>query len=837
MAARLLLFICVMISCPAMAQPLTSVKDSLTVGAFFRLIETQTPYTFAYSHVQVDSAMKISVPAGNIRMEDALSHLSRETPYTFEITGNHIIVYPRGENRSYPPEEKQFVVKGRVAERQTMNMLPYASVCLLDAAGNVLSASITDATGVFRLITGRVPHQIKISFIGYETLVDAINGADEDAGVFLMETSEHFLDEITVAGRTVKADRTAHRITPEMYDGTFDAMDLLGKIHGLDYDKSAQTVKVDDKTNILLTVNGMKQSPDYINSLPSRQIRMIEVIREPHGRFVSDGYDAVINFIRDENRKGYNIFASNISAVNFSRNNGKDRLAEELPLAGVSFFNPKTDFYASYSFEWERWNLPMEKKQVYGGDISALHDPNSLYRSQRHNAALGMNYRANRNHAFSLRADYATGNMYSEYAYTAQKIINLNISNRSLKNTTENLTIDRIVSGSLSYDGKINDRLHLHGDLTWNYYFNDMENRFEQKEEKTVNRNENLYNEYKNHALFNLETSYLLSATTALEAGYSGSRRIYASESSIGKGFLDYNEYRHVFFVSISCNPAAKIKAKAGLGAEAVRIRNQSSVNNLILLMPYLTVKYKPVRRMEIDMNYTAAPRYPELYRLSPMSLKVDSLLTQVGNPALLPALRHTAAIRFNWGDRLTLEPSFRFTHNDFSETYMINEYRLYRTFRNIDTREYAISARYDRPVGKYIRLTGGLTFYRAQASCEGIENTADGWLARAETNFYHPASCFGIQLGYSRNMKKHILWQGYQQLGKDSWQITASRIFPKKGLSIMLSCTPPIYWGVEKEQTKQIATPLYGETTRVRLGAYYNMLLLKINYRFSGKK
>ncbi|MDR2776178.1 MAG: carboxypeptidase-like regulatory domain-containing protein, partial [Tannerella sp.] len=501
------------------AQELRIPEDSITIGGLFRHIEEQTPYTVAYSHAFLDPAKKISMPSssGNIHLKDALSFLFGEMPYSYTINGSHIIILSAETDRydgSYPEErslseERQFTFKGTACDRQSKERLEYATVCLLDADERMLSIGITGETGEFRLQTSRAPRKIKISFIGYETLMKDINGINENLGTFLMETTEQQLDEIIVSGGSLqsKTDRRTCHITPQMREGTFNAAELLDKIPGIHYDKYTQNFDVGNQSDILLLLDGMQQSPVYIKHFPSRQIRAIEIIREPSGRFISEGYGVIINLITEERMKGYDVFVSDISVANVAGGNGKDRLAKEQPAAGISLAGQRLTVYASGLYNREKWNMPMKRELLYDGRrVPFADNPNDAYRSEIINSTVGMNCRVNGSHTLAFHADYAAGNTYSEYMYMTDRNVLTDISNRTLKNMARNLTTARIAAGRLSYRGKMNNRLRLNSDFSFNYYGNDMDSRYGTSVNDTMNYlDKNLYNEYKNHTLFNME--------------------------------------------------------------------------------------------------------------------------------------------------------------------------------------------------------------------------------------------------------------------------------------------------------------------------------------------
>jgi hypothetical protein len=329
----------------------------------------------------------------------------------------------------------------------------------------------------------------------------------------------------------------------------------------------------------------------------------------------------------------------------------------------------------------------------------------------------------------------------------------------------------------------------------------------------------------------NLEGKYGLTDKLSVEAGYSNIRRRYASTSNKGIGFLDYGEQRNKAYAYLSYNPSDKAGWKAGAAIERIDTRNRKTPGHYVRLLPFFQVGYKINDRIHLLAGYAANQSYPSLYQLSPMSLVIDTFLTQIGNPALKPAIRHHAFAELTLWRSLRIIPQFNFTRYGVSEVYEIKEYKLYRTFDNVHTREYSLQAAYDRTFG-YFRLKNAVTFYHDEALHRGIRNSLNGWLFFSEVNWYYPDAAFGIQVGYYRDMKKNILWQGYQMSGRDYWRISVQKELWRERISVRLSYIPPVASGVRYDRMKEMNTPLYGEKTTLRLDSYNQMLLLKISIR-----
>ena len=66
--------------------------------------------------------------------------------------------------------------------------------------------------------------------------------------------------------------------------------------------------------------------------------------------------------------------------------------------------------------------------------------------------------------------------------------------------------------------------------------------------------------------------------------------------------------------------------------------------------LPYIQANISINKNININASYSTNQHYPLLYQLSPMSLVIDTFLTQIGNPELKSAIRHTVSARISLG-------------------------------------------------------------------------------------------------------------------------------------------------------------------------------------------
>ena len=659
----------------------------------------------------------------------------------------------------------------------------------------------------------------------------ALGKKTEDTLIFILPETIITADEVRH-----KVDCNSYSITPDMRRGINNTEELLHKIPGIYLDKATNTLKVSDSKNILLLVDGIQQSQDHIKYMSPDRIHAVEVINGASGRFISDDYTAIINIILKKDYRGYDIYASNFSAIGLSGINNSERLILNQPVIRMSYTYDKINFYATYSHNKENQDLPVSKNLIYRGVelISEMPEntPNDLYEHKNNTITAGVSYQITPTQTVGIQGDYVSGKTETNQIYTMERTDISNNDRRTIKNSTETATSDYTFVGTLYYQGQFSERFRLYSDFSYNYYYNDIKNQYDQNDASNYII-QDTYNEYKNHTLFNVEGKYSLSSQISMNLGYSNAWRMYGSESSHGRGFLDYREYRNKVFAYMKFSPSTKIQTKFGAAIEHISSYDRDIKSNYTRFLPYIQANISINKNININASYSTNQHYPLLYQLSPMSLVIDTFLTQIGNPELKSAIRHTVSARISLGNRITITPALNYVHDEISELYIEKGHKLYRSFCNINTREYSLQITYDQPFGNYIRFKNRVTYYLGEALNAKIRTRPDGWLANSEISYYHPAKSFGIQVGYYRNMKKQILSQGYQMTDKDNWLISANKLFWNKRISVALSYIPPISAGIRHNQQRMLETSLYQENTSRHLKSYNNMFLVKISLRF----
>jgi len=775
--------------------------------------------------------------------EQALSWLLEDKPFRIEKIGRVFVIVPYSGQQ---PEKavaafqeagkKRFVFSGTVVSQSDGEPLEYATVSMLDNHNRLLTAGITTGNGQFSIRSSRMPARIKISYLGYETLLRDMPDMNGETGFFTLNETAVELREtvVTSDGRGQGINRSSYVVTPRMREGADNALEMLNGIVGVSFDRSTNTVRLNHHANILLLVDGIQRSTSYLNHLSPDRIDAVEVIYETTGRFVSDDYAGVIHFFLKKDYTGYNLHVQNATALNLSKTAGGSRLSENRPSLGFIYTTRKLNFFGMYGHDRENRRLYASRHLKYSASelVSApAARPNNLYENENHTLTGGVNYFIAPLQLLGVQADYTSGNNYTLQEYAMNRSDFSNSSDRTSTNTTENRIGARALTGSVFYQGQVSDRLRLYGDFSYNYYYNDVGNEYRQ-DETTGYLHTDLWDEYKHQTVLNVEAKYRLSDRLSMEAGYSNIRRQYASQSSQGRGFLDYGEHRNRAYAYLAWSLSDKAGMKYGVAFEHIRQRNGEDENRYLRTLPFLQIDGKINRSATFSAGYVTGQSYPALYQLSPISIVIDTFLTQIGSPVLKSAVRHQVFAELSLWNKLKITPQFHYITDGTSEIYERKEYKLYRTFENMTFREYSLSASYDQTIGACILLKNSVMLYRNEALHNSIRSALTGWTFHSEANYYHPRASAGAQLGYYRNMRMNMLLQGYHTTDRDYWCVSAHKELWSNRLSVMLSYIPPVAFGVRYDRIKEMDTALYREKTVVNLESYNQMLLLKVSLR-----
>ena len=205
---------------------------------------------------------------------------------------------------------------GTVTDGSTGKPIAYASVAVLNAAGNPVSGGVCGDDGAF-VLPGLAPgaYALRIRFLGYQDLtrpgiVVPETGGTLPLGALPLTPTTQKLGEVVVTARKPlmeeKVDRTVYNAENDETTRGGDATDVLKRVPLLSVDLDGN-VSVRGSQNIRVLINNKPSTimansvADGLRQLPADQIKAVEVITSPSAKYDAEGSGGIINIVTKTN--------------------------------------------------------------------------------------------------------------------------------------------------------------------------------------------------------------------------------------------------------------------------------------------------------------------------------------------------------------------------------------------------------------------------------------------------------------------------------------------------------------------------------------------------------
>ncbi len=539
---------------------------------------------------------------------------------------------------------------GRVVD-ETNAPAPFVNVVLLNASDSAFVAgTTTDTDGRFSLTGNATRPIVKITYLGYKTLV--LDAAGNDLGTITLEPEATMLGEVVVKGQRPAFKLTTEGLKTEVENtllskvGTAKA--VLENLPGVQRKKDG--VEVFGKGTPLIYINGRKlQSPTELDQISSEDIQSVELITSPGAK-----YDATVEsviLIKTKRPQGegfsFNTQASYYAAVRPDLDLGTNwnYRHKGLDVFGSVWYNDgrsKQDDDVILDVKADTlWHMDelMDIKSHY----------NSLYTS------IGTNYIFNDNHSAGFRYDTKAYFLdRTSGTFTADVIANGQFYDHLDNSLYESTKHNMPHTLNAYYNGKVGKTSI---DFNTDYvFFKNRETHFnDEVSQEQQSRTVTSYSVVRNQLC---ATKLVLSWNLwggNLEVGteFDHTRRndeYINLEQIVPTSFTEQRENNYILFAEYA-RPLPFGQMKVGLRNEnvttnyynqGVRIAEQSrSYHHLFPSVGFMAAA-GPV---QLIANYAAKIKRPYYHELSSSVTYANRFTWQSGNPLLKPSIRHEASL------------------------------------------------------------------------------------------------------------------------------------------------------------------------------------------------
>ncbi|MFT6443412.1 MAG: hypothetical protein ACJASQ_000748 [Crocinitomicaceae bacterium] len=758
--------------------------------------------------------------------------------------------------------QSQVEISGQVKDQETKENLLYSKVALLNDMDSIISGGITDEKGFFKIPVNRGQYKLVISSYGYhnDTISTGVVREDNFLGVFKLNKNVLNIAEMEVLAstRTEGLDKDVQVVTETLRKGATAAKDVLDKIAGISYDDYSGTLKVDGDEKIMILVNGVEKSQEYIQNLNPERLLKVEITRDPGGRYGLEGYTAILNVILKTNYTGTEVYMEEMQLVDIDTERKNLQILIGAFGGTYNYTRDNLNIYAGLRLQRKQFEITTESKTEYADGLVVLEnaettDPNALILDYAARYNLGFDYRINPKHIISFESNIEAlpmSNETSSFNYLTQVYSNDSLTDQyKFSSNAKSKTWDTY--NSLFYVGEFNKSNKLNINYTYSNYRDVVNNTTWQegaytREETGVNK--------KQYSRFYAEFDHVFSPKMNIQFGYGNTWRelnnvydISQTDLSTGETFTFSNDFqltdmRHKLYSNFMWKMTNKLGMRVGVATETSSPRVAGQQPNYQIFQPLFDLKYDISKKVNVKFKYRVSSDYPTIAQTNPFVSQVNPRITSTGNPFLKPSTTHRFSLRLNiLRGLVAFEPYLHYSTNTIATIGDLGPDNIFDyRFENVDM--------YQRMGGKlnfkkYIKKISFLVksnvevFQATMESTSGVNSFID-WKADVNLMYIFPKSGAILGMKYQHEQTKRISGLGYNKGGIDFWMLMYKQPLLKKKASVMFGYFLPITLGANFNQGAHVATTGFTMQTDNNVSLVKNMFILEFSYRFSkGKK
>ncbi|MDN3709903.1 TonB-dependent receptor [Myroides ceti] len=209
----------------------------------------------------------------------------------------------------FSQQAAEIYVKGTVVEAKTNQPLEYASITLVSTTNpSYVTGDMTDASGQFNIPILPDTYEIKIEFLGYQTLTISNKEitSSMSLGMIKVESDSEVLEGLVIETKRAdvefKLDKKVYNVSNDNINkGGGTASDVLDNIPSVAVDADGNvSLRGNESVRVLIDgkPSGMASNiADALKMLSSESIEQVEIITNPSARYEAEGGAGIINII------------------------------------------------------------------------------------------------------------------------------------------------------------------------------------------------------------------------------------------------------------------------------------------------------------------------------------------------------------------------------------------------------------------------------------------------------------------------------------------------------------------------------------------------------------
>ena len=601
----------------------------------------------------------------------------------------------------------EFVVTGKIIEKQTQQPLEYATIAFFSKTENkIIGGGISDPQGSFSISISEGIYDISFEYFSFKTISKLNFNVNQtiDLGVISLEEDLQDLDAVDiVAEKTtveIKLDKKIYNVGKDLTVRGGTVSDVLNNVPSVSVDIEGN-VALRGNENVRILINGKPSglvglnASDALRQLPAEAIAKVEVITSPSARYDAEGTAGILNIIlRRSKLLGLNgaiiLNAGHPDQLGASGNiNFRTGAINIFNTSGYSYRNNP----GNSTTKTEYFNTKFDADGILIQD-----DPNTFRNEYRTFERIRKGFNSNTGIEW-----YINPTTSLTTAFLASKSDNTNetynraetldpagvLVNESLRYDPESET-DQTTQFSVNFD----TQFHGNSDhrLTFDFQAennSDIENSIIYNNSEVAERVQTI--EEQERLLIKSDFTLPLGENSQFEAGYNGrfseNKIDYSLEFARGDNFVLDTDVSNILIYKEEVNAlysqyGSKLKDKfsflLGLRMESTRVTiqqlssNEFTTNTYIGLFPTVNLGYEFSDTQSLTLGYNRRISRPRSRFLNPFPSRTSATNLFKGNPNITPSYSNGFDIGYlNKFGILTLNTSLYFKQATDVFTYV----------------------------------------------------------------------------------------------------------------------------------------------------------------------
>lgn len=593
----------------------------------------------------------------------------------------------------------QIKIAGKIVN-QKGKALEFVEILLLNKDSITFKSELTNVNGEFKISVLKGNYFLKAKQLGSVLWKQKINGMqDVNLGTITITAKVEQLAEVVVVGEKKKIiehkiDRTVFNVENTITAAGGDALETLKVTPGVQVlgdqvsisSKNGVRIMVDDR---LVHLSG-EDLANYLKTIPSENIKSIEIITTPPAKYDAEGNSGLIN-IKLKTPKEDNWSASVRSSY-------------------IQATYPSGRLGGSFSYQENKWTTLLDlnetkSKSIYTLDSYYLYTDNELWNNHTKNVTTSIYSRILYSLGYAVSDKFKLGLQYN--GNLSKSPAENKMSSQIFDNTSAIKKISTIgESGKNIYNHAFNFNILQKLDLVGKQYVIDLDYLTYDKKATTNFNSYNEVSEYlymysdndniQNIDSFSAKIDFTLPFSFInLETGAKTSRS--KSTNNVISEFIDletetiipyvsqndyfkYIEDNQAMYVSANKDFNKKWSAKLGLRAEYTQTEafsktvNQTNKTDYLKFFPTGYLQYTLNDNNKLSVNYSRRIQRPAYWELNPARKYSSSNSYAVENPFLQPAFSDNIELNHSYKSLLKTSISISKEKNSWGQITVFDQ-------------------------------------------------------------------------------------------------------------------------------------------------------------------